>query len=316
MGTPSARSAGRERSYSCDHHSVRSRTHCRCRSPDPAGHRNSRDRSAGTGSNRAGTRWRSSIRAPSYNHADDDDRCSPNRAIRTASNRTAHPDNRARTPNHGTDRTRNNCRPGNCPLNYRRDYKFRRRNLRSSRSAAARTSSSTHEMVHSTAHNLPRIPVHILVRRAGHKVEHRADHISNEQLGSRRSQIAQARAREACVSSFPPKRPRVAATRQRRERVRACGCGRYNWYRRHNRQNPHKRNKDAGCRGEGKKSQTPAHARTISAAWSLPPASRLLHPLLSPAPLLDALRPSATTRDLSPTTTPAAPANTRLSTHA
>jgi hypothetical protein len=40
---------------------------------------------------------------------------------------------------------------------------------------------------------------------AAHTDRHKADHISNEQLGNRRNQTAQARAREACDSSFPPK---------------------------------------------------------------------------------------------------------------
>ena len=70
-----------------------------------------------------------------------------------------------------------------------------------------------------------------------------ADRIADPSLGSRRTTTPLARAREACVSSFPPN-DLSRSRRARRERDVRTRSGRYNWYRRHNRQNPTNRKAD------------------------------------------------------------------------
>jgi hypothetical protein len=212
---------------------VRSRKRCTRRSRVPAQHCKNRDDNGDTDSSLAGKHFRpgSSIRGPSYNRTDADVRYSPSWASCTASSRTRRSGNPVRSRSPSIDRIRSRRRP-DMRLPYRRRVRTIHCNLRSSHQAAARVSASSCDTSPSRLHHKDR-------HRPGHRLGHNLVPISGPSSGSRWRTTMLARAREACVSSFPPN-DQIHRRTRRRERVRARRNGRYNWYRRHNRQNPTK----------------------------------------------------------------------------
>jgi hypothetical protein len=189
-----------------------------------AARRNIRGRSANKlDSSGCSCRSRNSIRSQSCSQTDAGGRCSPSRANCTANSHTAHSDILARNPIHDTGRTCSLRRPGSPTPSCRR-VRNRRSNLRSNHQAVARVSSFACNTVHNRAGNSSHMPER---RKPVYRnTDCRTfDHISAPSFCSRPNTTAQARAREACVSSFPPKDhrspPRAKKRRVARTRLQS-----------------------------------------------------------------------------------------------
>jgi len=138
--------------------------------------------------------------------------CNPNAVNRKASNRTGRDDSRVRSCGRSSGRTCRSFRWDSTLRSFRRAPPSDRPRY----SAAA---------LGTVRHTVPR------------RRHHNRDLDSDQWLGSRQQRTPPARARQACVSSFPPKDLATPRGREKRARVGAR-LGRYHWYRRHNRQNP------------------------------------------------------------------------------
>jgi hypothetical protein len=150
-----------------------------------------------------------------------------------ASNHTAPLDTPGRSRIHSNDRMPRNFRQGSSFPDCRPDLP----SCRSKRGhpAAVQTSWMTCDLTGSLGRNLCR----------------RTGRISAPSPGNQQNPTPLARARETCVSSFPPN-----TTTGRHSTPRRDGCaqwaGRYNLYRRHNRQNPRIR---ASCLSVGRQAE-------------------------------------------------------------
>jgi hypothetical protein len=199
--TPSEPPAGPAGSCSSDHPMHRSNNRGNPAQADRSTYSSSRVRSTGNvvlaPGNVPAFGLRTNNRGRPYIHADDDTPCCPNEANCKPNNHTDQDGTPAHTPIRSTDRSNNRCRP---PRSIRRDCR-RDHTYRSTPvpSAAPRRP---------TTGGMIRIPLHRKIRsrvRNNHCMAPRIPD-TGPWLGSRQARLP-ARARLACVSSFPPKDP-------------------------------------------------------------------------------------------------------------
>jgi hypothetical protein len=145
-------------------------------------------------------------------HEDDDIRCSPSVVSRRPSNHMDLDGSRVHTANRSNGRSSNHFHQGRPLPGFRRDPGSRPDHTRD-RSAAARVSCVSRGTAHST--RLRRAP-----RMTLHKVARTRHYVEIASLCSRHSRRAPARARQACVSSFPPK-DHIRRSAARRDLMRA-----------------------------------------------------------------------------------------------